>query len=77
MSGTFRALEATRNCVIHNYRYVGATGNPSQPPVAASKIDRTLLFQIATGMIADIGISDFRYLTESEALEQSKANAVF
>lgn len=64
LTGTFRALEAAKQCAMNYYRYSSAPRG--RAPIAPSS-DKTLLFQIATGMISDLALSDFRYLTDEEA----------
>lgn len=65
LTGTHRALEATLNCAVNYLDYAAA---PVPGANASSAIDRTVLFQVATGMIADMGVKDFRYLTEQETV---------
>lgn len=79
LTGTYRALNATLDCAVRHLDYVSAPAAAAQPEVgaSASPVDKTLLFQVATGMIADLGMNDFVYLSEAEtkALFQSDAVA--
>lgn len=74
LSGTFRALEATRQCAMRYYNYRDA--QPANGGLADAGGDKTLLYQVATQMIAEVGASDFRYLTEEEAKQYFTGDAV-
>lgn len=69
LAGTFKALNQTLECAVRHLNYT-AKPSASAPPIdqaaSSTPIDRTLLFQVATGMIADMGISDFVYLSEAD-----------
>lgn len=75
LTGTFRALEAAKACAVAHYGYssapvANATAAVSTPAAAApAAIDKTMLFQIATGMISDLEIKDSRYFTPQEVTE--------
>lgn len=69
LEGTFRALEAARECALLHLDYVAA-------PPPAQPVDRTILFQIATEMIAEAGITNFQYLDAAETREAFGDNAV-
>ena len=77
LSGTSRALNATMECA---YQYLNYVGQPKQgneaAAISASTIDQSTLYQVATGMITDMGISDFRYLTKAETEKLFPSNAV-
>lgn len=60
LTGTFRALDATQTCAIRNFHYA----NRPAPP--ATSIDRTQMFQVASMVINELGVEDFRYLTADE-----------
>lgn len=64
--GTYRALEAARQCARANYRYTAA------PQVR----DKTAMFQVSTMIISDLGLSDFRYLSDKELRERGWENSV-
>lgn len=79
LTGTYRALNETLNCAVNHLNYVSAPSAPSQsvePAVSAHAVDKTLLFQVATGMISDMGVSDFVYLSEAETKAIFTADAV-
>ncbi len=79
LTGTFRALNQTLDCAVRHLNY-RAKPNASAPPVdqasSSSPVDKTLLFQVATGMIADMGISDFVYLSEADTKALFNSDAV-
>lgn len=75
LTGTFRALDAARNCAGRYYRYAGTISENPVPSTPTT--DRTVLFQIATEMISETGVSDFRYLDANETQEIFKGDAVF
>ena len=80
LSGTYRAIDAARKCAAHYRGYVGtpvAKARPPAPPQANSPIDQTLLYQIATNMIAGYGITDSRYLTREEVESITDSEGVF
>lgn len=62
LSGTFRALEAAKVCALSNFT------KRSEPVTAANttNADQTMLFQIATGMIADLEVKDSQYMSAEE-----------
>jgi len=74
LAGTYRALEATRQCAIRHLDYVGS---PTPRTEGVANVDKSLLYQIATGMIAELGVTDFRYLTDEEMRAFSDDDAVF
>ncbi|MDA4844149.1 hypothetical protein [Hoeflea poritis] len=70
LRGTSRALDKTLNCASENLQHA------SKPPSVASQYDRSLLYQIATGMIAETGVTDFVFLSEKEVDGLGAENAV-
>ena len=72
LTGTYRALEATTACAVRYLDYADAGTQPAQEDT----FDRTVLFQIATEMIAEMGITEFRYFNEAETRDLFVANAV-
>jgi hypothetical protein len=75
LKGTFRALEAAKQCARSYYSYVEVRRNDADTQPAA-KVDKSLLYQIATGMITEIGITDFKYLSDAEVKEFTTDEAV-
>lgn len=71
LAGTFRALEEATQCALKYYKY---SANASQNP--GTQKDKTVLFQLSTMVISDLGIDKFRYLSESELSERSWNSAV-
>ncbi len=75
LTGTYRALEYTLQCAMANSRY--------HPPVTAADssvengTDKTMLFQVATQMISELQVSDFRYLTPQEVTARFQSDGVF
>ncbi|SEK08242.1 hypothetical protein MAA5396_04762 [Marinovum algicola] len=69
LKGTYRALEAARRCALRNFDYAAA-------PKATATSDKTVLFQLATMVISELGANDFRFLSESELSERGWSNAV-
>lgn len=79
LTGTFRALNQTLDCAVRHLDYVAKPDAPSAPidhEASSPPVDKTLLFQVATGMIADMGISDFVYLSEADTKELFESDAV-
>jgi hypothetical protein len=74
LSGTFRALEQTRQCAISYYNYSRMT---TPEVTAAGMIDPIVTYQMATNMIAGLSIPDARYLSASELEEIELAGAVY
>lgn len=68
LRGTYRALEAAMNCARKHYTFVAE--RPSQ------QIDRSGLFQLATVIIADMGLPNFRYMTDAELEEEGMSGSV-
>ena len=90
LTGSYRALEAARQCAIDQLDFAARGGvpktlapsEPAAPPPPATAAappatDRTVLFQIATEMISEIGAPRFRYLDASESREIAGQEAVF
>jgi hypothetical protein len=76
LTGTHRALNAAFQCAVRHLDYAVAPAQPTSPPTAATQ-DKTLLFQVATQMITQVGASDFVYLTQSETEQFFSADAVY
>lgn len=79
LTGTYRALNETLNCAVRNLNYASSSSPSTQPneqPVPSAPKDKTLLFQVATGMIADMGMTDFVYLSEAETTALFSSDAV-
>ncbi|WP_136659006.1 hypothetical protein [Nitratireductor sp. XY-223] len=70
LRGSSRALDATLKCAIDNSDYA------EKPADTAPLFDKSLLYQIATGMIAEVGATDFVYLTDKEVEELGFVGAV-
>lgn len=70
-AGTFRALEATRECAIRYFNYAAA---PSVP--TPQQVDKTVIFQLATTVLTGLGIQDFRFLSQAELDEMGHSNSV-
>lgn len=70
LRGTSKALDKTLNCASKNRQHAG------RPSSVASQYDRSLLYQIATGMIAETGVTDFVFLSEKEVDGLGAENAV-
>jgi hypothetical protein len=81
LTDSFRALEAARTCVATYYGYRFPPSSPPEAPQVATvpeaQTDPALLYQIATEMIAEMKVSDFRYFTQNELNELGFANSVF
>lgn len=73
LTGTYRALNATLEQAL---RFLEYQANPTIAENSGGNVDKTLLFQVATGMIADLGITDFAYMTPEETSALFKADAV-
>ncbi|MEX3008602.1 hypothetical protein [Hoeflea sp. TYP-13] len=71
LRGTSRAVNATADCVANNLNYAGPRTS------TASQYDKSLLYQIATGMISETGVTDFKYMSDAETEELGFENAVF
>jgi hypothetical protein len=74
LDGTFRALEATRQCAM---RYLDYRSPRNAEPPQTSQIDPALTYQIATSMITELGLSDARYLTQAELREIELAGSAY
>ncbi len=78
LGGTFKAFETARQCAAHYRGYVGKpTARAAASPPARPQIDQTLLYQIATNMIAGYGILDSRYLSDEEVKSFTDYTGVF
>ena len=71
LTGTFRALEATRECAIRYFNHASAPSAPAQ-----TLPDKTATFQLATTVLTGLGIQDFRFLTQAELEERGQPNSV-
>lgn len=79
LTGTYRALNATLDCAVQHMNYASSPAAPAQAPtteVSSAPVDKTVLFQVATGMIADLGMTDFQYLSEAETKALFPGDAV-
>ncbi len=81
LTDSFRALEAAKACASYYYGYRLSPGPASEDPLVATapqtQTDPALLYQIATEMIAEMKVSDFRYLTQAELGEIGLGQSVF
>jgi hypothetical protein len=73
LTGTFHALDAAKECAFKNMSYNG----PPPPPANSSTVDKTVLFQVATQMISDLHLADFKYMTEQEGIDTFQTDGVF
>lgn len=74
LSGTFRALEAARNCAIMYYNH---RSKPSTASTRNEVVDPAIGYQLATSMISDLGVTDARYLTKDELQQIELPGAVY
>lgn len=73
LTGTFHALDAAKECAFRNMSF-----NAGSTPIASAAIlDKTILFQVATQMISDLKLVDFRYMTQQEGYDKFQADGVF
>lgn len=70
LTGTFRALELTRQCASHYYNYASAPNSPKPQG------DKTQMFQVASMIINELGIKRFRYLSAEELAERGWEKSV-
>lgn len=73
LTGTFHALDATKECAFKNMSY----NAPLPPPANSTAVDKTVLFQVATQMIADLQLTDFKYMTQQEGIDTFQTDGVF
>ena len=73
LTGTFHALDATKECAFKNMSYNG----PLPPTTNSNAVDKTILFQVATQMIADLQLTDFKYMTQQEGIDTFQTDGVF
>lgn len=73
LTGTFHALDATKECAFKNMTY----NAPPPSPANSSSLDKTVLFQVATQMISDLQLTDFKYMTQQEGLDTFQTDGVF
>ena len=78
LAGTFRALEEATECALKFYQYsaTGPRGSSVASQNQGAQKDKTVLFQLSTMVISDLGIDRFRYLSEAELSERSWNSAV-
>ena len=76
LTGTYRALQAALQCAMDNLSYSSGPPQPEQfsPNNGA---DQTVLYQIATEMITQIGATAFRYLSKEEMATFVEVDAVY
>lgn len=86
LTGTFRALERAKTCVRKYYDYPRVSAPQPAPdldtkPIAraseAPAVDVAYLYQLATVMITEAQVRDFRYLTTEEKASFGMGDAVF
>ncbi len=77
LKGTFRALETVKQCAVAYIRYADAPKATGSTRTVANSGDKSLLYQIATGMITEAGVKDFRYFTTAELETMGFGDAVF
>lgn len=75
LTGSRRALQRAVDCAVANYEYAGPI-NPVPVTGGGAEVDKTLLFQVATDMISQMGITDSRYLSAEEMREIVQAEGV-
>lgn len=71
LDGTFRALQETTACAVKHMNYVAVKRENT-----TTQKDKTTLFQISTMVISDLGIDNFRYLSEAELMKKDWGAAV-
>ncbi|MCR9137099.1 MAG: hypothetical protein NXI27_13950 [Alphaproteobacteria bacterium] len=77
LEGTFRALELAGKCALTYFDHSQAPDPAAPRHAAATGIDKSLLYQIATGMIAEIGVRDFQFWSEEQTRNFTRDEAVF
>lgn len=73
LSGTFRALELTRQCAITYLDYSAAVS----PATGATPSDPAETYQLASRMIGTLGLLDARFLTTAELDQMQLAGAAY
>lgn len=73
LEGTFRALDAAMQCA-RSYQNHGVTARGQGTEVGLA--DRTTLFQIATEMISELQLGEFRYLSAAESRDITHLESV-
>jgi hypothetical protein len=73
LTGTFRALEAARECAIRNFNYAAV---PAKPAPVPRTYDKTVTFQLATTILTGLEIKEFRFLTQAELDELGQSDSV-
>ncbi len=77
LKGTYRALKITEQCTEDYLAYKEAPSVTVEAKTTSTEVDKTLLYQIATGMIAEIGVRDFQFWTDEQVAELDLGEAVF
>lgn len=77
LDGTFRALEMAGKCVQTYFTHRQAPDPVSPAQTASTTLDKSLLYQIATGMISEIGVRDFQFWSNEQTRNFTKDQAVF
>lgn len=77
LDGTFRALELAGKCALTYFDHRQAPDPAAPRQAAATGLDKSLLYQIATGMIAEIGVRDFQFWSEAQTRNFTSDEAVF
>lgn len=73
LAGTFHALDAAKECAFRNMSF-----NATSTPIASTAgLDKTILFQVATQMISDLKLVDFKYMSQQEGYDKFQADGVF
>jgi len=71
LTGTFHALEATRDCAIRYFNHISAPSTPTH-----AQPDKTTSFQLATTILTGLGIQSFRFLSQDELNDAGTPDAV-
>lgn len=77
LDGTFRALELAGKCALTYFDHRQAPDPAAPRQAVATGIDKSVLYQIATGMIAEIGVRDFQFWSDEQTRNFTRDEAVF
>lgn len=77
LTGTYQALDLARRCAREFFAYQQTPSAPAAPQTASTGVDKSMLYQIATGMIAEIGVRDFQFWTDEEVEKLNIGEGVF
>lgn len=77
LDGTFRALELAGKCALTYFDHRQAPDPAAPRQTASTGLDKSLLYQIATGMIAEIGVRDFQFWSDEQTRNFTSDEAVF